>query len=131
MAHNEQRIVVADGTFQASSHYPQQGSGYFTIRNDDGNDHLLKGITSPVCTTVMAHHTDQEQTPGANDLFNHLALPPNSTMIFPPAGYHLLCEGVTSMPPTGSHVPFTFHFLKGSDITVSFTVTAPDPNSFD
>lgn len=129
--HDAQRVVVMDGTFRPSAYFPDRGAGYFTIRNDDSVDHLLKGISSPLCQNVVAHHTNQQQTDGANDLFTHLALPHDSTMIFPRSGYHMMCMGIRQMPAAGSKVPFTFEILNGGSITVSFTVTAPDELTHD
>ncbi|GBR42582.1 hypothetical protein AA3990_0135 [Gluconobacter roseus NBRC 3990] len=129
--HNAQRVVVMDGTFRPSAYFPNRGAGYFTIRNDDSVDHLLKGISSPLCQNVVAHHTNQQQTDGANDLFTHLALPHNSTMIFPRSGYHMMCMGIRQMPAKGDKVPFTFDILNGGSITVSFTVTEPDELTHD
>lgn len=129
--HDAQRLVVMDGTFSPSAYFPDRGAGYFTIRNDDSVDHLLKGISSPLCQNVVAHHTAQEQTVGANDLFTHLALPHDSIMIFPRSGYHMMCVGIRQMPARGSKVPFTFDILNGDSITVSFTVTDPDELTHD
>lgn len=129
--HNAQRVVVMDGTFRPSAYFPNRGAGYFTIRNDDSVDHLLKGITSPLCQNVVAHHTNQQQTDGANDLFTHLALPHDSTMIFPRSGYHMMCMGIRQMPAPGTRVPFTFDILNGGSITVSFIVTTPDELTHD
>ena len=120
--HNRQKIVVLDGTLSPSSHNTSSASGYFTIRNDDGADHLLKGVSSPICSSITAHHTNQEQTQATNDLFSHLSLPHNSEMIFPPSGYHLLCGGITKSLQQGEKIPFTFQFLDGDSITIGFTV---------
>ena len=122
--HNRQKIVVLDGTLAPSKHDDTRANAYFTIRNDDDSDHLLKGITSPACSTITAHHTNQEQTQATNDLFSHLALPHNSDMIFPVSGYHLLCGGVQQGLQLGQKVPFTFEFLDGDSITLGFTVEA-------
>jgi len=130
-AHDAERVVVLDGTFRPSAYFPDCGAGYFTIRNDDSVDHLLKGISSPLCQNVVAHHTNQQQTEGANDLFTHLALPHDSTMIFPRSGYHMMCMGIRQMPAIGSKVPFTFDILNAGSITVSFTVTGPDELTHD
>lgn len=126
IAHDAQRVVVMDGTFRPSASFPSMAAGYFTIRNDDGVDHLLKGIRSPICKTVIAHHTSQQQTEGANDLFTHLALPHDSTMVFPVSGYHMMCMGIKTMPAEGSRVPFTFDILNGGSITVSFKVATQE-----
>lgn len=120
--HNRQKIVVMDGILSPSIHDSSHANGYFTIRNDDNGDHLLKGVSSPVCATITAHHTNQEQTQATNDLFNHLALPHNSSMTFPPSGYHLLCGGLTHPLQDGQKVPFTFEFLDGDSITIGFSV---------
>ena len=125
-ASNQQHIVVLHGTLWQSFYFPERASGYFTIRNDDGADQLLQGITSPVCHEIAARHSNQETTQATENLFSHLALPHDSKMIFPPSGYHLLCSGITQMPAVGSRVPFTFSFMGGDSVTVSFEVTSPD-----
>nr|WP_237442346.1 copper chaperone PCu(A)C [Saccharibacter sp. 17.LH.SD] len=103
---------------------PQNSAaGYFTIRNNSATDVLLQGVTSPVCQAVSSNHNGQDlvQISGAgNDIFQHFAIPHQSTLVFPEDGYHLLCRGITKMPAPGDNVPFIFHFMDGGTVTATF-----------
>lgn len=114
-------IVISGGTLLPLPSNSSRAAGFFTLTNNDSTDHLLKGITSPFCASIMAHHTKQEQTVATNDLFTHLALQHNSTMVFPRDGYHLVCLGLHQPLRAGDKVPFTFLFLDSPDVTVNFT----------
>lgn len=124
-AHNEQHIVVLNGTLTPLAHAEAPAAGYFTIRNNDSEDHLLKGISSPACAEITARPVDQEQSATTRTLFRHLALPHNSEMVFPATGYHFECLGLRRTLTKGEKVPFTFDFLGGQSITLGFTVTEP------
>lgn len=118
-------VSVRGGILHPSQHSADRASGYFTVHNAGPSDLLLDGITSPLCTTVSSNHSNQEmaQISGGNDdIFQHLAIPHQATMVFPAAGYHLLCRGIRTMPKDGETVPFTFHFLNEGSISTSFTV---------
>ena len=119
---NNAHIVVSNGTLLPLPSNSSRAAGFFSLTNNDATDHLLKGITSPLCASIMAHHTKQEQTVATNDLFTHLALQHNATMVFPRDGYHLVCLGLHRSLQPGDKVPFTFLFLDSPDVTVNFTV---------
>ncbi|MCI1244007.1 copper chaperone PCu(A)C [Acetobacter fabarum] len=112
-----------------SLHQPAtQGQGqtelYFSLTNNSHTTHLLTGVVSPACSTLVGYHTDQENTPGTRHLFQHLALPEVTTLVFASAGYHMLCVGPVAQVLTQPNVPVTFQFLGGSSKTVSVPVTS-------
>ncbi|WP_170211094.1 copper chaperone PCu(A)C [Neokomagataea tanensis] len=121
-AQNNAHVVVSGGTLLPLATNSTRAAGFFSLQNSDSVDRLLKGIASPICTKIMAHHTKQEQTVATNDLFNHLAIQHNAMMVFPRDGYHLVCLGLKRPLQTGEKIPFTFSFLDSGDVTADFTV---------
>ncbi|QDH17902.1 copper chaperone PCu(A)C [Swingsia samuiensis] len=115
-------ISIVQTSLVPSQYEATHAQGYFTIRNADGVDHLLNGISSPQCTSIVAHHTNQEDTSLTNDLFTHLVLPHNSEMIFPNGSYHFICLGLKAPLVANQKIPFTFNILNGPSVTVSFNV---------
>ncbi|WP_237442199.1 MULTISPECIES: copper chaperone PCu(A)C [unclassified Saccharibacter] len=118
-------VTVHGGVLHPSRHFPDRAAGYFTIHNAGAADLLLKGITSPLCTSVTSNHSNQEMietTGDSDDIFQHLAIPHKSTMVFPAAGYHLSCRGLHRSLQNGESIPFTFHFLDVGHVSTNFTV---------
>lgn len=105
---------------------PGQGQPelYFTLTNNSHTTHLLTGVTSPACSKLIGYHTDQENTPGTRHLFQHLALPETTTLVFASAGYHMLCVGPASQALSQPNVQVTFQFLGGSSKSVSAPITS-------
>nr|WP_243429669.1 copper chaperone PCu(A)C [Acetobacter sacchari] len=104
---------------------PDRLSAYFTIENRADATYLVQGVSSPSCAQLYGYHSDQEISSATRNLFSHLALPENQTLVFPPGGYHLMCDeapGVTVAD--GSTVSVTFTFLGGVHKTVNFPVKA-------
>ncbi|GAA3675828.1 MULTISPECIES: copper chaperone PCu(A)C [Acetobacter] len=121
----QQDIAITD----ISLHLPStQGGGrtelYFSLTNNSHTTHLLTGVVSPACGTLVGYHTDQENTSGTRSLFQHLALPETTTLVFAGAGYHMLCVNPVAQVLTQPNVAVTFQFLGGSSKTVSAPVTS-------
>ncbi len=110
---------------------PTQGQGqpelYFTLTNTGHSTHLLTGVATPACNRLIGYHTDQENTPGTRHLFQHLALPETTTLVFANAGYHILCVGPVAQALARPTVQVTFQFLGGSSKSVSVPVVAATP----
>ncbi|MFT8417915.1 MAG: copper chaperone PCu(A)C [Acetobacter sp.] len=105
----------------------EQPELYFTLTNNGHTTHLLTGVTSPACSKLIGYHTDQENTPGTHHLFQHLALPETTTLVFANAGYHMLCVGPVAQILTQPDVQVTFQFLGGSSKSVSAPVVPATP----
>lgn len=119
-------ITISDVSF----HLPaQQTHGlpelYFTLTNTSHTTHLLTGVSSPACNGLIGYHTDQENTPGMRHLFQNLALPEATTLVFAEAGYHMLCMAPVAQALTQPRVQVTFQFLGGSSKSVSVPVVNP------
>lgn len=102
----------------------EQPELYFTLTNNGHTTHLLTGVVSPACGRLIGYHTDQENTPGTRHLFQHMALPETTTLVFASAGYHMLCVAPVAQAMTQPNVQITFQFLGGSSKTVSAPVTS-------
>ncbi|WP_061489148.1 copper chaperone PCu(A)C [Acetobacter tropicalis] len=95
---------------------------YFTLTNKGENAHLVTNVSSASCRTLVGHHSDQESTTGTLNLFTHLSLPANTTLVFPHGGYHLLCLDPDPALKPGQEATFTFSFLGGSSKNVTIPV---------
>ncbi|MFT8782803.1 copper chaperone PCu(A)C [Acetobacter syzygii] len=116
-------ITVSDGAF----HMPAaQTQGlpelYFTLTNNSHSTHLLTSVTSPACKQLVGYHTDQENTVGMRHLFQHLALPEATTLVFSSAGYHMLCMEPVAQVLSQPNVQVSFQFLGGSSKSISATI---------
>ncbi|GBQ26699.1 copper chaperone PCu(A)C [Gluconacetobacter azotocaptans] len=120
-------IEVRDAWLQIIRPERQIAGGYFTIENRGTDAHMLTGVTATACRDMFAHHTEQESTSETATLFTHMALPAQTTLVFPPGGYHLICRGYDGTLQPGRSIPVIFHFLGGTTRTVAFEVRpAPD-----
>ncbi|MBB2168559.1 copper chaperone PCu(A)C [Gluconacetobacter aggeris] len=117
-----QDIDIRDTSIQILRPERRIAAGYFTIENRGSAVHLLAGVSSPACRNLVAHHTEQESTGETASLFTHLALPPETTLVFPPGGYHLICAGYDDSVRPGQQITITFHFLGGATRSVPFAV---------
>ncbi|GBQ32214.1 copper chaperone PCu(A)C [Gluconacetobacter sacchari] len=119
-----QDIEIRDASLQILRPERRIAAGYFTIENRGESVHLLAGVSSPACPRLFAHHTEQESTGETAALFSHLALPAQTTLVFPPGGYHLICADYGDGVRPGQQVTITFHFLGGATRNVPFLVRA-------
>ncbi|GBQ82907.1 hypothetical protein AA13595_1042 [Gluconacetobacter johannae DSM 13595] len=115
-------IEIRDAWIQIIRPERQIAGGYFTIENRGVDVHLLTGVTATACRDLFAHHTEQESTSETATLFTHMALPAQTTLVFPPGGYHLVCRGYDATVQPGRSIPVVFHFLGGTTRTVAFDV---------
>lgn len=123
-----QDIDIRDAWIQILRPERRIAAGYFTIENRGRSVHLLAGASSPACRTLVAHHTEQESTSETASLFTHLALPAQTTLIFPPGGYHLICVGYDDSVRPGQQITITFRFMGGATRNVPFTVRPSGDN---
>ncbi|QDH15857.1 copper chaperone PCu(A)C [Oecophyllibacter saccharovorans] len=126
-------IVIRDGVLQPPRYPHPAGTpgdrlaGFFVLQNNGMTDQLLEGITSPFCQQVTVNHSNQEAQETGDpslDIFHHLAIPHQATLVFPHEGYHLLCYGYRKDLRSGAEVPFIFHFRGRPDVTASFRLAA-------
>ncbi|MDE7548729.1 copper chaperone PCu(A)C [Acetobacter fabarum] len=124
-ANAQQDITITDILLHLP---PTQGDGrtelYFSLTNNSHTTHLLTGVISPACGALIGYHADQENTSATRRLFQHLALPETTTLVFAGAGYHMLCVNPVARVLTQPNVPVTFQFLGGSSKTMSAPVTS-------
>ncbi|MBB2204401.1 copper chaperone PCu(A)C [Gluconacetobacter takamatsuzukensis] len=117
-----QDIDIRDTSIQILRPDRRIAAGYFTIENRGKSVHLLAGVSSPACPRLFAHHTEQESTGETANLFMHLALPAQTTLVFPPGGYHLICSGYDDNLRPGQQIVVTFRFMGGATRSVPFVV---------
>lgn len=123
-------ITISDISFHLPTTQGQerrQPQLYFTLTNTGHTTHLLTDVTTSACSKLIGYHTDQENTPGTYHLFQHLALPETTTLVFANAGYHMLCVGPVAQELAQHNVQVTFQFLGGSSKSVTVPVTPAAP----
>lgn len=118
------RDVTISGWIAGSPYHPDNGDVYFTVTNNSREPHLINGVDSPSCKSIVARHSEQEATSQTADLLTHFTLPANVTIVFPEQGYHLVCLDMAKDVPSGTKVPFVFHFLGGDTLRVTFEMRA-------
>ncbi|MBB2202404.1 copper chaperone PCu(A)C [Gluconacetobacter tumulisoli] len=123
-------INIRDAWMQIIRPERRIAGAYFTIENRGTDTHMLTGVTATACQNLFAHHTEQESTPETAELFTRLALPAQTILVFPPGGYHLICQGYDGTVQPGRSIPVTFHFLGGTTRTVAFEIR-PTPDTAD
>ncbi|AOX16979.1 copper chaperone PCu(A)C [Kozakia baliensis] len=126
---NAAKDISVMGWMRRSEHIGDAANVFFTITNNSRDAHLITGVSSPDCRSIVAHHSEQESTSHTADLLSHFALPPKIPLVFPVGGYHLVCQGMSSDVAVGTKVPLTFTFLGGTSLTVQFEVRQTPPST--
>ena len=122
-AHAVEDVDIHDGWVQHVGHAGDIVAAYFTIENRSETAHLVDNVSSPFCSAIMGYHSDLEVDSMTRLLFQHLTLPPQQVLVFPPGGYHLACRIAPGKIITpGMKIPMTFHLLGSSGKTVEFEV---------
>ncbi|WP_168194430.1 copper chaperone PCu(A)C [Formicincola oecophyllae] len=113
------------GRSRASAPVPlRQADVPFIVHNVSDKDQLLVSVTSPLCQKVRGDRLNQELAgaPTGDDVFSHLVIPRQATMVFALNDYHLVCEGLSPQVGMGTMVPFQFNFADGRHVTAHFTL---------
>ncbi len=104
------------------------GGGYFTITNKGAVSDRLLSATSPVAERVEIHAITvvgdglrmRQREAG-------LALPPDTTLILKPRGYHLLLMGLKAPLAAGAQASITLAFEKAGTLDIECAVAEPGP----
>lgn len=112
--------IAVTGNIRYGRHNGHIGIVQIALTNHSEENHLLTGISSPACQSLVGRNSDQQSSKNTDALFTHLALPRNGTMVFLEGGYHLLCLEMKSGLKAGQDIPFTLNFLGGSTKNVTF-----------
>ncbi|MCT6855812.1 MAG: copper chaperone PCu(A)C, partial [Bombella apis] len=118
-------ITVSDTALHTRYKEAPFAFGTFTLTNHSTTDLLLRGISSPSCNSVTSNRNSQVAIQSPNDMddmFQHMAIPRESTLVFPTSEYHLICHGLKVPYQPGNALSFTFHFQNVGDVTASFTM---------
>ncbi|MCX5614139.1 copper chaperone PCu(A)C [Bombella saccharophila] len=116
-------ITVTDTALHTRYKEAPFAFGTFTLTNHSKIDLLLRGISSPGCETVTSNRNSQVAIQSPNDMddmFQHMAIPHESTLVFPTSEYHLICHGLKVPYQPGQSLDFTFHFQNVGNVTAAF-----------
>lgn len=104
------------------------GGGYFSLTNKGTVPDRLIGASSPAAEHVGIHAINvvgEGLRMGERE--SGLALPPGTTLMLKPRGYHLLLTGLKAPLEPGSQAPVTLAFEKAASLDIELVVTAPGP----
>ncbi|MFD4660182.1 copper chaperone PCu(A)C [Kitasatospora sp. NPDC058444] len=110
------RISVADSYIPLP---PAGGmaAGYLTVRNDGGQDELLK-VTSPAAGSVTMHRS----TESSMEQVDSLDVPAHGALKLARGGNHLMIMGWQKAPAIGDELELDLTFSKSGTISVRVPV---------
>ena len=113
---------------RAGSATELRGAGFMTLANKGAEADRLVGAESPLAEKIVIHGIkvvgpDIAMLP----LESGVRLPPNTTIMLRPRGYHLLMQGLKAPLAKGQRVPVTLTFEKAGSRQVELTVEVPGP----
>jgi periplasmic copper chaperone A len=97
-------------------------AGYFILTNASSKPHVLTGVSSPACGSLMMHKSQQQNGEDTMAMVSSIPVPAQGAVTFAPGGYHLMCMSPTKDMKVGAKVPVTLSFDNGSTLTQDFVV---------
>ncbi|MGW1176951.1 copper chaperone PCu(A)C [Kitasatospora sp. NPDC002543] len=92
-------------------------AGYLTVRNDGGQDQLLK-VTSPAAESVTMHRS----TASTMEQVDSLDVPAHGALQLARGGNHLMIMGWQKAPSLGDELELDLTFAKSGTISVKVPV---------
>ncbi|MFJ2582159.1 copper chaperone PCu(A)C [Kitasatospora aureofaciens] len=92
-------------------------AGYLTVRNDGGQDQLVK-VTSPGAESITMHRS----TPSRMEQVGSLDVPAHGALQFSRGGTHLMIMGWQKAPVPGDELELDLTFAKSGTISVKVPV---------
>ncbi|MEU8514519.1 copper chaperone PCu(A)C [Kitasatospora sp. NPDC048722] len=92
-------------------------AGYLTVRNDGGEDQLVK-VTSPGAGSVTMHRS----TASSMEQVDRLDVPAHGTLQFTRGGTHLMIMGWQKAPALGDELELDLTFAKSGTVSVKVPV---------
>lgn len=126
-------ITVERAWSRATPPGAETAVGYFTIRNEGDEPDRLVSVTTSIAETTEIHQT--QMTDGKMTMRpvpDGVPVPAKGTVVFEPAGYHLMLMGLKAPLEKGSSFTGTLTFAHAGTVAVTFSVAglgaaAPDP----
>ncbi len=128
----ESPIRVENAWSRATPPGTEIGVGYFTVKNEGDTPDRLVSVQTPVAEKAEIHRT--KMTDGKMEMrpvTGGVAVPAKATVVFEPAGYHLMLIGLKAPLEKGSTFTASLIFERAGTIEVTFSVaglgaSAPD-----
>ena len=98
-------------------------AGFVTIKNDGGEPDRLVSVSADFAGETQIHQ--MSMTGGMMKMRpvpEGIAIPPNSTVVLEPMGYHLMFMGFTQPLKQGDAFPAKFNFEHEGSMEVTFQV---------
>ncbi|OHV81514.1 copper chaperone PCu(A)C [Rhizobium sp. LCM 4573] len=104
------------------------GGGYFTVKNNGGEDDVLVSASSSIAGTVELHEMEmQGQVMKMRKLETGIPVPAGKTVELTPGGLHLMFIKVKEPFKQGASVPLTLTFEKAGSVDLVLPVEAAGP----
>jgi copper(I)-binding protein len=96
---------------------------YFRLQNNTETEVKIIGATSPACGTLEIHQIVQ-QADGMVGMapVEAFVVPANSTQVFSPGGYHLMCMMADTNLIAGTTTSLTVYFVDDTSKTVDVII---------
>jgi hypothetical protein len=95
-------------------------AGYFTLHNGGSKTISLTGASSPACSMLVLHNSENMGGMMHMDDVSGVDVLPAATVNFAPGGYHLMC--IKPALALGARVPVSLQFLDGTKLQTEFVV---------
>ena len=116
-------IVISEPRLRAPPQGRDMTAGYFILENTTTTSKQLIGIKSPLAKRVELH----DHVVGTNNMMqmrkiNDVVIPAKSTILFAPAGIHIMLFELSPLVKEGTKLPITLKFLGGAEATFDLPV---------
>lgn len=101
------------------------GVGYVSVTNTGKTPDLLLSVSTPAAQRVEMHRSMvMNGVAMMHPVEGGLPIPPGTTAVFAPGGYHMMLIGLKQPLALGASFPMTLKFQKAGAVTVQFKVEA-------
>lgn len=115
-------IEVAHPWARATPGGASVGAAYLEIKSTDANGDKLVSASSPAAGRVELHTHEHADGVMRMRRLESVEVPPQSTVLFAPSGYHVMLLDLKKPLVEGDLLPLTFVFEKAGPITVDATI---------
>ena len=119
-------IVISEAWGQPLPASAANGAIYMQIRNRGDQPDTLLSASSPVCSALELHETEQENDIASMHLA-HTGLPISAGQVveLKPAGLHLMCVDKQADFRQGAAIPLSLEFEKSGAIALEASIRLP------
>ena len=118
LAESEPKVSMPDleiAHVWAKPNYGPNGAAYFKLTNKGDKPRYLTGATSPLSKRVELHtHIEKDGVMKMRRVKKPIEIAPGKTVLFAPAGHHVMLFGMEQKLKDGDKLPLTLIFKDGT-----------------